>query len=261
MQGEVRRGHRLAAKEGRASLLLPHETNVRAWRRPMRAIESGDPPRRVPRLEERYGHSPSRDGRTGSWDGFRATRGRCSGAEVIPERQSRCRLSVERPTCTRAIGRIQHNQLDLDAAISAYGRRVELTPNDALAHLDLGDVYRAQDRLDDALAEYLIASLLDPANVRALATAAQIHASAGRDDAAVRLLRRAVTLDSAHLEARYALGRALMRLGPDGGGTARAAGVRAASAEGDAGREATLSGEPDQDRRDVEGGTRREPGR
>ena len=30
---------------------------------------------------------------------------------------------------------------------------------------------------------------------------------------AVRLLRRAVTLDSTHLEARYALGRALMRLG------------------------------------------------
>jgi tetratricopeptide (TPR) repeat protein len=111
------------------------------------------------------------------------------------------------------IGRIQHNQLDLDAAIAAYGRRVELTPNDALAHLDLGDVYRAQDRLDDALAEYLIAALLDPSSIRALTTAAQIHAAAGRDDAAVRLLRRAVTLDPTHLEARYALGRALMRLG------------------------------------------------
>jgi tetratricopeptide (TPR) repeat protein len=111
------------------------------------------------------------------------------------------------------IGRIQHNQLDLDAAIAAYGRRVELTPNDALAHLDLGDVYRAQDRLDDALAEYLIAAILDPTSIRALATAAQIHAASGRDDAAVRLLRRAVALDSTHLEARYALGRALMRLG------------------------------------------------
>jgi tetratricopeptide (TPR) repeat protein len=111
------------------------------------------------------------------------------------------------------IGRIQHNQLDLDGAVTAYEHRVDLTPNDPAAHLDLGDVYRAQDRLDHALAEYLIAAALDPGSIRALATAAQIHVAAGRDDAAVTLLRRAVALDSSHLEARYALGRALLRLG------------------------------------------------
>ena len=112
-----------------------------------------------------------------------------------------------------AIGRIQHNQLDLDGAASAYSKRVDLTPNDAAAHLDLGDVFRAQDRLDEALAEYSIASLLDATNVRALATAAQIHAAAGRDESAVTLLRRAVALDPSHLESRYALSRALMRVG------------------------------------------------
>jgi tetratricopeptide (TPR) repeat protein len=112
-----------------------------------------------------------------------------------------------------SIGRIQHNQLDLEGALAAYSRRVDLTPNDAAAHLDLGDVYRAQDRLDQALAEYLIASLLDPTSVRALTTAAQIHAAAGRDESALKLLRRAVSLDPSHLEARYALSRALMRAG------------------------------------------------
>jgi tetratricopeptide (TPR) repeat protein len=111
------------------------------------------------------------------------------------------------------IGRIQHNQLDLDGAESSYEQRVDLTPNDAVAHLDLGDVYRAQDRLDDALAEYSIAAILDPTSIRALAGAAQIHAAEGRDEAAVRLLRRAVALNPSHLEARYGLGRALMRLG------------------------------------------------
>ena len=115
-----------------------------------------------------------------------------------------------------AIGRIQHNQLDLDGAASAYSKRVDLTPNDAAAHLDLGDVYRAQDRLDEALAEYSIASLLDATSVRALATAAQIHVAAGRDGSAVTLLRRAVALNPSHLEARYALSRALLRLGLDG---------------------------------------------
>ena len=40
-----------------------------------------------------------------------------------------------------------------------------------------------------------IASLLDATNVRALVTAAQIHAAAGRDESAVKLLRRAVALE------------------------------------------------------------------
>jgi tetratricopeptide (TPR) repeat protein len=112
-----------------------------------------------------------------------------------------------------SIGRIHHNQLELADASAAYSRRVDLTPNDVAAHIDLGDVYRAQDRLDEALAEYSIASLLDATNVRALVTTAQIHAAAGRDESAVMLLRRAVALDASHLEARYALSRALMRLG------------------------------------------------
>jgi tetratricopeptide (TPR) repeat protein len=112
-----------------------------------------------------------------------------------------------------SIGRIHHNQLELAGATVAYSRRVDLTPNDVAAHIDLGDVYRAQDRLDEALAEYSIAALLDATNVRALVTTAQIHAAAGRDESAVKLLRRAVALDASHLEARYALSRALMRLG------------------------------------------------
>jgi tetratricopeptide (TPR) repeat protein len=176
-------------------------------------IESGDPPAARAALEEVVRAFPNSG--TAHWKLGRLQEGLGDDPAALKSFQS----AVSLPSLGGAanayarIGRIQHNQLDLDAAIAAYERRVELTPNDALAHLDLGDVYRAQDRLDDALAESLIAALLDPANIRALATAAQIHAAAGRDDAAVRLLRRAVTLDSTHLEARYALGRGLMRLG------------------------------------------------
>ena len=140
-----------------------------------------------------------------------------------------------------AIGRIRHNQLDLDGAVSAYSRRVELTPNDASAHVDLGDVYRAQDRLDEALVEYLIASLIDATNVTALATAAQIHAAAGRDEAAVRLLRRAVALDPSASRGSLRAEPCLAAPWADRRRPSRAAGVRAASAEGDAGRSAAGS--------------------
>jgi tetratricopeptide (TPR) repeat protein len=111
-----------------------------------------------------------------------------------------------------SIGRLDNNRLDFDAAAAAYVRRLALTPNESAAHLDLADVYRAQDQLDAALAESLVAALIDPATARSFATIGQIHAASGRDEDAVTALRRAVALDPAHLEAHYALSRALSRL-------------------------------------------------
>ena len=90
---------------------------------------------------------------------------------------------------TAAIGRLQHNKLDLAAAARTYERRVALTPLARDARLDLGGVYRSQDRLDDALAEFLIAALIDPKSARAFAAIGQVHAdnrrrSEGAGDAA-----------------------------------------------------------------------------
>jgi tetratricopeptide (TPR) repeat protein len=91
--------------------------------------------------------------------------------------------------------------------------RVTLAPRSAPAHLDLGRVYQAQDRLDDALVEYLAAALVDPAGAGALAAAGQLRADMGDDEGAMALLRLAVRRDADHGEARYALGRALLRAG------------------------------------------------
>ena len=112
-----------------------------------------------------------------------------------------------------AIGRLQHTALDLAAAARSYERRVTLAPRSAPAHLDLGAVYQAQDRLEAALAEYLAAAAVDPASARALAAAGQLRADMGDDDGAIALLRLAVRRDANHGEARYALGRALLRVG------------------------------------------------
>jgi len=113
----------------------------------------------------------------------------------------------------RAIGKLQHNALDLAAAARAYERRVMLAPRSASAHLDLGGVYQAQDRLDDALVEYLAAALIDPAQASGFASAGQVRADLGDDQGAIALLTIAVRLDANHGEARYALARALLRVG------------------------------------------------
>jgi tetratricopeptide (TPR) repeat protein len=111
------------------------------------------------------------------------------------------------------IGQAYHAQFDLDAAAAAYRLRVRIAPNDRDAHFDLGEVYRAQDKLDEARVEYLAAALLDPTSAKVFGMLGQVEAAAGRDEAAVVMLRRAVTLDAELLEARYALSRALLRLG------------------------------------------------
>jgi tetratricopeptide (TPR) repeat protein len=116
-------------------------------------------------------------------------------------------------TLWASVGRLHHLRLDLDAAAAAYARRIALQPNDSAGHYDLADVYRAGDDLAAAMVEALTAALLDPANARAFAMIGQLDAAAGRDNDALPMLQRAVDLAPTDGEARYALSRALLRLG------------------------------------------------
>jgi tetratricopeptide (TPR) repeat protein len=112
-----------------------------------------------------------------------------------------------------AVGRLHHTAFDLMAAARAYERRATLVPGSPQVHLDLGTIYQAQDRLDDALTEYLAAALVDPTSAMAYASAGQLRADQGDDAGAIALLRSAVRIDGKHGPARYALGRALLRAG------------------------------------------------
>jgi protein O-GlcNAc transferase len=136
-------------------------------------------------------------------------------AEALPLLEKIATLPVlaGRSHVLAAIGRLHHNRFDLEAAEAVYLRRLALHPNDSSSHYDLGEIYRAQDKLDEAFVEYAAAALLDPGSARAFAMIGQVHAAAGRDEAAVGMLRRAIAIDAAQLDARYGLSRALLRLG------------------------------------------------
>jgi tetratricopeptide (TPR) repeat protein len=109
-------------------------------------------------------------------------------------------------------------QRDVPRTADAAERRVRLNLNDAAAHRDLASVYTKQGRLDEAFAELAMAVWLNPDDAATFVGLGESHLARRRDADAVEALQRAVTLEPGLMEARYALGQALMRVGrPDEG--------------------------------------------
>jgi tetratricopeptide (TPR) repeat protein len=113
----------------------------------------------------------------------------------------------------REIGTVQMRLLDADAAAQAFARRIQLTPNDALAHLERGRALLFNGHQEEGLIEFVAALFLDPGNAEACLAIGQIHLAAGNYPEALPALEAAVAVDGATAEARYALGTALLRLG------------------------------------------------
>jgi tetratricopeptide (TPR) repeat protein len=218
----------------RASRGQPDPVDARLAREALlRAVEApGGPPFHlltVQLLGESVSASPMMPvgGHAGSFEAIR--RGRYDEAvdrlQVREADVSDVRLTVEAvaaggplplvgaPALLARIGRDAHLRLDLDAAVGAYERLVTIVPNDSAAHYDLANVYRSRDDGDAAIVEAAAAALLDPAASKPLVLIGQLHAVAGRDEDARRVLQRAVAMAPEDAEARYALSRALLRTG------------------------------------------------
>jgi tetratricopeptide (TPR) repeat protein len=116
----------------------------------------------------------------------------------------------------QSLGALARAQQQYDAAIVAFSTRVDLVPNDALAHHELGEMLFRQSRDTEALAEFRAAVMLDPARTESLVSAGQVHLRAGRFAEAAATARRAAALDDSNKEAHYVLATSLVRLGlPD----------------------------------------------
>jgi tetratricopeptide (TPR) repeat protein len=111
------------------------------------------------------------------------------------------------------VGALNVDQQSFDAAIDAYAKRVDVHPNDAAAHHDLGRTYARLDRDDEARAEFEVVLMLNPNHADAHAALAQVHLRDQQYAEAVEMARGALALDPAHQQARYALATSLMRLG------------------------------------------------
>jgi tetratricopeptide (TPR) repeat protein len=113
----------------------------------------------------------------------------------------------------QTMGALSAARQNFDAALDAYSQRVEIQPNAADAHQELGDTYARVSRTDEALAEFAVALVIDPNRASTYASLSQIYLRQGQYDAAVTAARRSLDIDPAQQQTHYALGTALMRLG------------------------------------------------
>ncbi len=113
----------------------------------------------------------------------------------------------------QTIGALARSQQQYDAAIAAFSQRVDLIPNDADAHHELGEMYFRQSRQSEALAEFTAAVMLNPTRADSHAAMGQVYLRGGNYADAVASARRTVALDSSHKEARYVLATSLVRMG------------------------------------------------
>jgi tetratricopeptide (TPR) repeat protein len=112
-----------------------------------------------------------------------------------------------------AIGRLARVQGDFAGALGAFTRRVQVSPNQPAAHMDLARILLDHDRSEEALTELAAALALDPRDAEAHAVIGQIHLDAGRPSEAIPALRRALDLMPQQHETRYALAIALKQAG------------------------------------------------
>jgi tetratricopeptide (TPR) repeat protein len=111
------------------------------------------------------------------------------------------------------IGSLSANRADFDGAAAAYVKRVEVNPNSAEGHRQLAEIYFLQGRDDEAMAEFSVATFLDPVDGKAHAGRGQVLLRSKKPGEAATAFARAVALGHDTAEVQYGLGTALLRAG------------------------------------------------
>lgn len=98
-----------------------------------------------------------------------------------------------------------------DQAIATYQKALQLTPDDAALHNNLGSVYATTGKLDQAKAEFQKAAELDPTNAgRYYFNIGAIMYNSGKMDDALTAFNKVISLDPKNANAYYLKGQALM---------------------------------------------------
>lgn len=98
-----------------------------------------------------------------------------------------------------------------DQAIATYQKALQLSPDDAALHNNLGSVYATTGKLDEARAQFQKAADLDPTNAsRYYFNIGAIMYNSGKMDDALTAFNKVISLDPSNASAYYLKGQALM---------------------------------------------------
>ncbi len=95
-----------------------------------------------------------------------------------------------------AAGRAAEAQLAYEKLLSPFRKAIELDPNDANAHAELGAALRAQGKLDEAIACFRKAIELDPKHGTAYTALSHVLKAQGNSDEATTTLLKAIEFDA-----------------------------------------------------------------
>jgi tetratricopeptide (TPR) repeat protein len=138
-----------------------------------------------------------------------------AGRLQAAERLYRQILAIEpnQPDALHLLGVLVHQLGDHAMAAQYIGRAIGVKPDAAAFHNNLGNVFKAQQKLDDALASYRRAVELKPDFAEARYNLGVALQEQGKLDDAVASYRRALELKPDYAEAHNNLGNALTEQG------------------------------------------------
>jgi len=127
-----------------------------------------------------------------------------------------CRISPGAPDVWHERGLLAESQQQLEAAERNYLRALEVDPDHALSHMQLGSICGRRGDTEGALRHFGAALRALPSAPEAHQNFATANFASGRLDLAERHYRIALRLDGRYFNARFNLGRVLMAKGQSG---------------------------------------------
>jgi len=111
------------------------------------------------------------------------------------------------------LGKILGDLGEYKKARSAYREVMKINPKSAQPHILIGDLYRLEERRDDAIYEYKEASKIEPSNINIRNQLALLYSQKGEIIRAIDEYQRILTVEPDNLEAHRQLGYLLMSMG------------------------------------------------
>jgi tetratricopeptide (TPR) repeat protein len=140
-------------------------------------------------------------------------------AGQFPRAEATCEKVLEQepnnPDALHLLGMISQHSGNLIRAAEMMDRSIQASPWQPVYYCNLGNVYREQNRDDEAIACYRNAIALDAENVESLNNLGLTLQQQGKSDEAVACYRKAIGLNPGYAVAHFNLGDALKKMGSE----------------------------------------------